>query len=77
MPMIRVPLSDTAYHKLLNAAAAEWRPFQWHAAFLLQRGLGVSEEEVLRDLTAASKMRVLKPEKRSAAQLVSEDPAAR
>ena len=80
MPTIRVPLSDTAYNKLLHAAAAEWRPFQWHAAFLLQRGLGVSQYFFLRDAQAASKaskVRVLKPERRTEAQLVGEDPMAR
>ena len=75
VPMIRVPLSDAAYTKLLHAAAEEWRPFQWHAAYLLQRHFGVSKEEVRQHLEAASKtskVRVLKPERRSAARPVGE-----
>ena len=41
MARIRLEIDETAYERLIKAAAEERRPPDWHAEYLLLRALGV------------------------------------
>ena len=45
MARIKLEIDEAAYEHLIKAAAAERRPPDWHAEYLLLRALGVEPKE--------------------------------
>ena len=45
MARIRLDIGEEAFNRLIEAAASEHRPPQWHAEYLLLKALGMPEGE--------------------------------